>query len=99
MRPVQKEVLAHDGAPHKLIFEFIGEHPFGKQQTFVSSAPVESVETVGFAFELIEPWLWRTNQHRDALNDWANSQTYFVGKDLEISRPWCERWRQVHRSA
>src|SRR5215207_2460561 len=99
MRPIQKEVFTHDGASHKFVFKFIRQHPFGEQESFVSSAPAESVKTIGLAFPFIKSWLWRTNKHGDTLNDWTKCHTYFLGKDLEIARPLCERWRKIHNSA
>src|SRR5215510_9518364 len=92
-------MLTHYGAAHELVFKFIRQHPFGEQESFVSSAPVEPVESIGFAFLLMEAWLGRTNQHGDTLDDWTKRQAYFLGKDLQISGPLCERWRQVHKSA
>src|ERR1044072_7698104 len=99
MRAVQKQMFTHHRASHKLIFEFICQHPLGQQKSLVSSTPVEPVKTIGFAFLLIESWLWRANKHGDALDHWTKRETYFFGKDSEISCPWRERWRKVHKSA
>src|SRR6185369_16096582 len=99
MCPVQKKVFTHHRASHELIFEFIGQHPLGEQESFVSSTPVESVKTIGLAFIFVSARVWRSDQHRDALNDWTKREAYFVGKDLKITGPRCERWRKVHKSA